>query len=82
MDDKACANCRHWVMRVENIGDCRKNAPFLVREDGPWAMRIWPNTYDIDYCDDYKKVKAPKTIKPADVEIKSSDPHDDEDDDD
>lgn len=64
MSAKTCDSCRFWVRLGEgNVGDCRKYAPRLVREGHPFNMRIWPNTYDIDWCDEFKEEKALKAEK-------------------
>ena len=80
MSEPSCATCRFWVRLGEgNVGDCRKNAPTLVREGHPFNMRIWPNTYDIDWCDEHKRLKELKQKSKAEakpeVESNSNDPH-------
>ncbi len=60
-ESRSCGECRFWIRREEsNIGDCRKNPPSMVQRGEVFNMRVWPNTYDIDWCDAFKKVKEKK----------------------
>lgn len=76
MNDKACETCRYWVrLHDGNVGDCRKHAPRFIQNDEPYNMRIWPNTYDMDWCDEHKRIKEKKEKGEPYI---SGDPHEHE----
>jgi len=48
-----CKTCKHWAVKeAETLSECRKCAPTRANDDG---LRIWPQTYAIDFCSDYER---------------------------
>ncbi len=70
--EKSCESCRWWVrLHDGNVGDCRKEPPRFIKEGEQYNMRIWPNTYDIDFCGEHKKMKMKKEISVEDVKVEA-----------
>jgi hypothetical protein len=59
MDQPTCKTCRWWWLYGEPAdedrkGECRRNAPLPVIDDGKHNQALWPSTDNGDWCGEHK----------------------------
>lgn len=54
MNNERCETCKFWVLRLDHLGLCRRNAPVVVRPGEKDMLPRWPITASDDWCGEYK----------------------------
>ena len=55
MSKKSCGNCRFWLGERERNGECRRNPPFVVDDDGEFKF---PEMSIDDWCGEWRSKDA------------------------